>query len=155
MFFNFKKKIYIPPQSQFNTGVSYKNFNHLEDNLLYTNNEYALNFLKNELKNENEEKIEKHEKIKFHAYWHGYINEKHIFSIKSLLCSQKNAEVCLWIDKNSFNKNKKNKFLKEIENDIYIYMKIKFKLKKLLLKNIKTYFFKTKICPQERTLLDY
>lgn len=122
MFFNFKKKIYIPPQSQFNTGASYKNFRHLENDLLYTNNEYALNFLKNESKNENEEKIEKSKKIKWHAYWHGDINEKHIFSIKSLLCSQKNAEVYLWIDKNGFNKNKKNKFLKEIEHDIYIYI---------------------------------
>ena len=144
----FKKKIYIPPQPT--VGDSYKNFNHLEDDLLYTDNEYALNFLKNK-----NDKITKSKKIKCHAYWYGDINEKHIFSIKSLLCAQKNAEVYLWIDKTTFNKNKKNKFLKEIENDIYIYMKIKFKLKILLLKNIKIYLFKRIICLQERTLLDY
>ena len=146
----FKKKIYIPPQPT--AGDSYKNFNHLEDDLLYTDNEYALNFLKNK-----NEKITESKKIKCHAYWYGDINEKHIFSIKSLLCAQKNVEVYLWIDKNTFNKNKKNKFLKEIENDIYIYiyMKIKFKLKILLLKNIKIYLFNGIICLQERTLLDY
>lgn len=149
----FKKKIYnidIPPQST--TGDSYKNFNHLQDDLLYTNNEYALNFLKNK-----NEKITESKKIKCHAYWYGEINEKHIFSIKSLLCVQKNAEVYLWIDKATFNKNKKNKFLKEIEKliYIYIYMKIKFKLKILLLKSIKIYFFKILICQQEQTLLGY
>lgn len=144
----FKKKIYIPPKPT--VGDSYKNFNHLEDDLLYSDNEYALNFLKNK-----NDKITKYKKFKCHAYWYGNINEKHIFSIKSLLCSQKNAEVYLWIDKATFNKNKKNKFLREIENDIYIYMKIKFKLKILLLKNIKIYFFKRIICRQERTLLDY
>ena len=147
----FKKKIYnidIPPQPT--TGDSYKNFNHLQDDLLYTNNEYALNFLKN-----TNEKITESKKIKCHAYWYGEINEKHIFSIKSLLCVQKNAEVYLWIDKATFNKNKKNKFLKEIEKLIYIYMKIKFKLKTLLLKNIKIYFFKILICQQEQTLLGY
>ena len=146
----FKKKIYIPPQPT--AGDSYKNFNHLEDDLLYTDNEYALNFLKNK-----NDKITKSKKIKCHAYWYGDINEKHIFSIKSLLCAQKNAEVYLWIDKSTFNNNKKNNFLKEIENDIYIYiyMKIKFKLKILLLKNIKIYLFKRIICLQERTLLDY
>ena len=114
----FKKKIYnidIPPQST--TGDSYKNFNHLQDDLLYTNNEYALNFLKN-----TNEKITESKKIKCHAYWYGEINEKHIFSIKSLLCAQKNSEVYLWIDKATFNKNKKNKFLKEIEKLIYIYI---------------------------------
>ena len=149
----FKKKIYnidIPPQPT--TGDSYKNFNHLQDDLLYTNNEYALNFLKN-----TNEKITESKKIKCHAYWYGEINEKHIFSIKSLLCAQKNSEVYLWIDKATFNKNKKNKFLKEIEKliDIYIYMKIKFKLKTLLLKSIKIYFFKILICQQEQTLLGY
>lgn len=146
----FKKKIYIPPQPT--VGDSYKNFNHLEDDLLYSDNEYALNFLKNK-----NNKITEYKKFKCHAYWYGNINEKHIFSIKSLLCSQKNAEVYLWIDKATFNKNKRNKFLKEIEHDIYIYiyMKIKFKLKILLLKNIKIYFFKRIICRQERTLLDY
>lgn len=116
----FKKKIYnidIPPQST--TGDSYKNFNHLQDDLLYTNNEYALNFLKNK-----NEKITESKKIKCHAYWYGEINEKHIFSIKSLLCAQKNSEVYLWIDKATFNKNKKNKFLKEIEKLIYIYIYI-------------------------------
>ena len=111
----FKKKIYIPPQPT--AGDSYKNFNHLEDDLLYTDNEYALNFLKNK-----NDKITKSKKIKCHAYWYGDINEKHIFSIKSLLCAQKNAEVYLWIDKSTFNNNKKNNFLKEIENDIYIYI---------------------------------
>lgn len=149
----FKKKIYniyIPPQST--TGDSYKNFNHLQDDLLYTNNEYALNFLKNK-----NEKITESKKIKCHAYWYGEINEKHIFSIKSLLCAQKNSEVYLWIDKATFNKNKKNKFLKEIEKliYIYIYMKIKFKLKILLLKSIKIYFFKILICQQEQSLLGY
>lgn len=149
----FKKKIYnidIPPQPT--TGDSYKNFNHLQDDLLYTNNEYALNFLKNK-----NEKITESKKIKCHAYWYGEINEKHIFSIKSLLCAQKNSEVYLWIDKATFNKNKKNKFLKEIEKLIYIfiYMKIKFKLKTLLLKSIKIYFFKILICQQEQTLLGY
>lgn len=111
----FKKKFYIPPPQS--SGGSYKNFNHLEDDLLYTDNEYALNFLKNK-----NDEVVKSEKIKCHAYWYGYINEKHIFSIKSLLCAQKNPEVYLWIDKATFNKNKKNKFLREIENDIYIYI---------------------------------
>lgn len=111
----FKKKFYIPPPQS--NGGSYKNFNHLEDDLLYTDNEYALNFLKNK-----NDEVVKSEKIKCHAYWYGYINEKHIFSIKSLLCAQKNPEVYLWIDKATFNKNKKNKFLREIENDIYIYI---------------------------------
>ena len=112
----FKKKIYsvnIPPQPA--TGDSYKNFNHLDDDLLYTNNEFALNFLKN--KNDNE--IKKSEKIKCHSYWYGEINEKHIFSIKSLLCAQKNAEVYLWLDKETYNKNKRNKLLQEFAN-IYI-----------------------------------
>lgn len=113
----FRKKFYIPPPQS--NGGSYKNFNHLEDDLLYTDNEYALNFLKNK-----NDEIVKSEKIKCHAYWYGYINEKHIFSIKSLLCTQKNPEVYLWIDKATFNKNKKNKFLREIENDIYIYIYI-------------------------------
>lgn len=109
----FKKKFYIPTQPT--SGDSYKNFNHLEDDLLYIDNEYALNFLKNK-----KDEIVKSEEIKCHAYWYGDINEKHIFSIKSLLCAQNNSEIYLWIDKATFNKNKKNKYLKEIENHIYI-----------------------------------
>ena len=113
MFF-FHKKVKFP--SQPSSGSPYTNFKHLEDEKLYLDNEYALELLKNNLNND----TVKTKNISYHAYWYGEINEKHVFSIKSLLCTQHNKKVYLWIDKKSIKKNLNNKYIKEIENYIEI-----------------------------------
>ncbi|WP_300752348.1 glycosyltransferase [uncultured Brachyspira sp.] len=113
MFF-FNKKLHFPPQPA--SGDSYTNFKHINDEKLYTDNEYALEFLKNSVNNYTADK----ENISYHSYWYGKINEKHVFSIKSLLCTQKNKKVYLWLDNKTIKENSNNKYISEIENYIEI-----------------------------------
>ena len=112
LFFN--KKLQFPSQPK--EGDSYTNFKHLDDDKLYNDNEYTLELLKNSIKNDTVEE----KNISYHAYWYGKINEKHVFSIKSLLCTQKNNKVYLWIDRKTIKENLNNKYLNEIENYIEI-----------------------------------
>lgn len=68
----FKKKVYIPPPHA--SVGSYKNFNHLENDLLYTNNEYAFNFLKNK-----NDEIVKSTKSNIMLIGMEILTKKHIF----------------------------------------------------------------------------
>ncbi|PCG19852.1 hypothetical protein [Brachyspira sp. G79] len=72
--------------------------------------------MKNSLDNDIAEK----KNISYHAYWYGKINEKHVFSIKSLLCTQENKKVYLWIDNKTIKENLNNKYISEIEKYIEI-----------------------------------
>lgn len=75
--------------------VEYTNYKHLENKKLYFDNEYCLALL--------QKSIEK--KTIFHCYWYGSIGKKHLFSIKSVLVTQQNSEVWLWIDKDTWEIN--------------------------------------------------
>lgn len=97
----------------------YTNLKHIEPPLLYNNNEYTLNFLKKENKDPHNDGYDELHTI-FHCYWYGLINEKHIFSIKSALYTQKNCEIWLWIDECTWNLNQNNKYLDEIKKLITI-----------------------------------
>ncbi len=77
------------------SNSTYTRYHHNDDSKLYTDNDYCLNFLQEQTKKKNI----------FHGYWHGQINRKHIFSIKSILTTQPNSEVWLWIDENTWEQN--------------------------------------------------
>jgi len=104
-----------PPQP--NNGESYTNYKHLSDLKLYSDNEYCLNYLKTSMYDCKEPS---NLGIIFHAYWIGMIGEKQIFSINSVLATQKAAKVILWIDKKSWNLNKKNNLLENMRGKIEI-----------------------------------
>ena len=123
--FLLNRKVKFPPQPK--SGDSYTNFKHLNDEKLYIDNEYTLKFLKNSINND----IPQTKNISYHAYWYGKINEKHMLSINSLLCTQKNNKVYLWIDTETIEENLKNKYLDEIKN----YIEIKVYNPKLEIKN--------------------
>lgn len=138
----------IPSQAEFQSAASYKNFAHLKDERLYEDNEYCLNFLKNnaskplnleiisgELKpnlsvnssinlksNLSQNAILPKSSTKFHAYWYGLINEKHAFCIKSFLATQENAKLYLWLDESTFAQNEQNPILQALKRYIYIYI---------------------------------
>ncbi|EKV56640.1 hypothetical protein A966_08839 [Brachyspira hampsonii 30446] len=119
------KKAKFPNQPS--SGSPYTNFKHINDEKLYNDNEYALEFLKNNI----DDGAVNTKNISYHAYWYGKINEKHVFSIKSLLCTQNNKKVYLWIDKKTTKDNLNNKYIKEIEN----YIEIKTYNPKIEIKN--------------------
>ncbi|MBB6271032.1 hypothetical protein HDF26_001459 [Pedobacter cryoconitis] len=97
------------------TGETAFNWKHLGDQRLYTDNNYALQFLEN---NENpDSQIPVKEKIIYHAYWYGNIGRKQAFSIKSFLCTQDltKCRVILWLDAdNGYLYHEKNPILKAI-----------------------------------------
>ena len=115
IFFNFKK-VKFPDMPI--SGEKYTNFKHIDDSKLYTDNEYAIEYLKNNLENNKKENINTN--ISYHSYWYGKINEKHVLSIKSLLCTQKNPKIYLWIDSKTTKENLNNKYINELENLIEI-----------------------------------
>ena len=51
-----------------------------------------------------------------HAFWHGIIKRKQLFSLKSFLCTQdmNQFEIWLWLDKDSLQLNKDNKELESL-----------------------------------------
>lgn len=53
-----------------------------------------------------------------HSFWHGKIETKQLFSIKSFLCTQKldYFEIWLWLDQKSYDSAKKNHELQELNN---------------------------------------
>ena len=97
---------------------AYKKFKHLPDDKLYVDNEFCLHFLSQDLIN-TQVLQEKTGQI-FHTYWHGLIGEKQAFSIKSVLATQTNSKVWLWIDKKSWNMNINNPVLQDLKNYIEI-----------------------------------
>jgi len=93
------------------------NWKHLKDTRLYTDNDYAVETLKNGIdfadENFTANSTEK-AKIIYHCYWFGEIGRKQAFSIKSLLCTQNmdNCKVILWLDKNNgYENHEQNSFL--------------------------------------------
>ena len=96
----------------------YTNLKHLETSDLYFNNEFALKYLKDNLHAEILNNKEK--KTIYHCYWYGLITEKQIFSIKSALLTQKNAEVWLWIDTDTWKVNINNPFINLLKGKITV-----------------------------------
>jgi len=86
-------------------------WNHLTDELMYSDNEYAVQKLQQGLDLVQEGLSTPDATVKlFHCYWYGEIGRKQVFSIKSFLCTQ-NLEKCkviLWLDVNNGYSNYKN-----------------------------------------------
>lgn len=74
---------------------SYLSYNHLKDHNLYRNNEYCLKTLRDNIE----------QPLIFHSYWYGKIERKQLFSIKSVLVTQPNSVVWLWIDEHTWDDN--------------------------------------------------
>jgi len=74
----------------------------LKDQRLYTDNNYAVNRLREgiDLGVEGFDYRALNEKITCHCYWYGNVDRKQAFSIKSFLCTQnmRKCKIILWID---------------------------------------------------------
>lgn len=86
-------------------------------------------------------------KIIAHAFWHGLIGEKQLFSIKSFLCTQdlKLFDIWLWLDEDSISLNKNNKAFEQLlkSNQFPIVVKkwdVFEQIEKTPFANIKWYF---------------
>ena len=95
------------------------NWKHLQDELLYSDNDYAVEKLRTGLKLETNEftTTEPAEKINYHCYWYGDIGHKQVFSIKSFLCTQdtRKCKLTLWLDAyNGFENYVDNTCLQEV-----------------------------------------
>ncbi|WP_052496160.1 glycosyltransferase [Pedobacter lusitanus] len=103
------------------TGGNVFDWKHISDRRLYTDNNYALEVLEENINFRLEpltDHIQTHkEQITYHCYWHGNIGRKQAFSIKSFLCTQDltRCRVILWLDAdNGYHNHEKNPILKEI-----------------------------------------
>lgn len=115
------KKIYLKDvkPKMVNSDSTFMELKHLEDTQEYTNNEYALNKI---FKHKLEDKTILPEKKIFHCYWYGKIERLQIASIYSVLATQNNSEVWLWIDSNTWDTEVINKFIVSVRNRIKVKM---------------------------------
>ena len=106
------------PASVTEHNDAYKKLRSLPDDRLYADNEFCLDYLRQNMANMQES--QKNTGQIFHAYWQGLVGEKQAFSIKSVLATQANSKVWLWIDKKSWEMNVNNPILDELNNYIEI-----------------------------------